>query len=77
MNTTIQAPQCLRPIGIAKPSPGQAQGNGRASLAHMWMLTVYTENVDCSFLFQDVYSLRVLPYTHRLANLVSLFSSAA
>lgn len=77
MNTTIQGPQCLRPIGIAKPSPDQAQGNGKASLAHMWMLTVCTENMDCSFLFQDVYSLRVLPYTHRLGNFASLFSSAA
>lgn len=60
----------------AFPRSGSGKWQG-LPLAHMWMLTVCTENMDCSFLFQDVYSPRVLPYTHRLVNPDSLFGLAA
>lgn len=47
------------------------------ALANVWMLTVCSENVNYSFCLQDIYSLRMLPYTDqllRLANMAFLFN---
>lgn len=44
-----QGPQCLRSMDMAKPFPGQAQGQS-LPLVQARMLTVCAESVNCSFL---------------------------
>lgn len=78
MSQPCQGLHCLRPMGMTKPSPGQASRNARGHpLVHVQALTVCEENVHNSFLLLDDYSPRHLPYREELLLTLSLPPSSA
>lgn len=54
-----QGPESLRPMKVARLV--RLRGMASLPLVHVGILTVCAENVRCSFLFLDVYSLKTNP----------------
>lgn len=52
MSVVCLGPQSLKPMGVAKPSPDEAQGGQSLPVVWVGMLTVYVETVNPSFLLQ-------------------------